>query len=112
MFTLRNVYGGSPYCLTRRPTHTTSSAAKTRSRGKPAPDIDAAIAGIPCAAASRAAPTVPATWVDRPRLYSVLTPDTTRWGRGMTMFLTAILTVLAGVAVRPIAGSPLGNVRS
>src|SRR5688572_28558607 len=67
---------------------------------------------MPCRAASRAAPTVPETSVDRPRLYSVLTPDTTRSGRGITMFLTAMLTTLAGVAVSPIAGSPFGSVKS
>ena len=39
-------------------------------------------------------------------------PDTTRSGRGVTMFRMATLTVLAGVAVSPIARSPFGSVRS
>src|SRR5688572_24831887 len=111
-FTLRKVFGGRPHCFTRRATHTASSAANTSSFGNTAPDIDTAIAGMPCRAASRAAPTVPETSLDRPRLYSVLTPDTTRSGRGITMFLTAMLTTLAGVAVSPIAGSPFGSVKS
>ena len=39
-------------------------------------------------------------------------PDTTRSGRGFRMLRIATLTVVAGVAVRPIARSPFGSVRS
>ena len=70
------------------------------------------MAGTPCIAASRAAPTVPEMYAVYPRLYPRLIPDTTRSGSGFRMFRMATLTVVAGVAVNPIAFSPFGSVRS
>jgi hypothetical protein len=61
---------------------------------------------------SRAAPTVPDRYDDEPRFIPRLIPETTRSGFALRIFLMATLTVVAGVAVRPMARSPFGSVRS